>query len=141
MKEQILTLFKQFKQDHYKSSYSQRDNCGIAAIDLIEFLRENKIKATRIKGTFLCDIPVHNKKDFTMEMKKEFFKSELDFNQAEDRLKWLLNSPYSQEWCHCPHYWVEVQGIILDPSGEGQFLETGLAKDLSEKRYKKESED
>lgn len=141
MKEKVLELFKQFKRDHYKSFYSKRDNCGIAAIELIQFLQENDIKAKRIKGTFLCDIPVHNKKDFTESMKKEFFESDLNFNNPEDRLKWLLSSSYKQEWCHCPHYWVEAYGVLLDPSGEGQFIETGLAKDLSEDRYNKESED
>jgi hypothetical protein len=85
-------------------------------------------------------VPVHSKKDFTLEMKAEFKESKLDFNSKEDRLNWINNSSYKTEWLNCPHYWVEVAGHILDPSGEAQFIDSGLSKDLEIHRYKKESE-
>lgn len=127
--------FEIFMNDHYKYSYGIRDNCGIAAIDLMEFLISRGFNAERIQGNFKCDIPVHNKKDFTKEMMVEFNKTGLDFNAPKDRLEWIQSSSYFEEWLLCPHYWVEVEGEILDPSGEAQFVESGLAKDLDSKRY------
>jgi hypothetical protein len=123
--------------NHYKSSYGTRDNCGIAAIDLMLFLQDMGFKAERIQGYFLCDIPVHNKRDFTKEMKNEFMMSGLDFNSKEDRLNWIKASKYFEEWLKCPHYWVVVEGEILDPSGVAQFIDLGLAKDLNTHRYLK----
>lgn len=128
-------VFKIFMENHWSSEYCIRGNCGPAAIYLVDFFKIHKIEAERIKGHFKCDIPVHDKEDFTSEMKLEFRKSGLDFNSSEDRLNWIKESSYYQEWLLCPHYWVEVDGEIFDPSGKAQFIDTGLALNLETYRY------
>lgn len=135
MKKTSKTIFNEFMIKHYKESYGIRDNCGFAAIDLVLFFESHGIPAQRVQGYFKCDIQVHNKRDFTKEMKIEFLESGLDFNSKSDRLSWLANSKYSEEWRLCPHYWVECEGQIFDPSGEAQFIASGLASDLDENRY------
>jgi hypothetical protein len=122
-------------KDHYKPSYSIRDNCGFAATELVELFLFHNIQAVRIRGYFKCDIPVHNKKDFTPEMKKEFLQSGKDFNSRTDRLELIKNSSYHEEWLKCPHYWVEADNQVFDPSGNGQFIESGLSSDLHISRY------
>lgn len=132
---EVTEVFKEFMKERYKSSYGIRDNCGLACLDLMDYFRERGIKSDRVQGNFKCDIPVHAKKDFTETMKEEFSKTNLDFNKADDRLQFLKDSIYFEEWHLAPHYWVEVQGKIFDPSGQAQFVDSGLASDLDLSRY------
>jgi hypothetical protein len=129
-------VFQLFMTTKYQSFYGVRDNCGLAAIDLVNFFKIHGIRAERIKGHFHCDLPVHDPKDFTKAMKAEFIQSGLDFNAPTDRLTWLQSSPYGAEWLNCPHYWVEVEGEIFDPSGQAQFVYSGLAADTDTHRYR-----
>ena len=114
--------------------YSIRDNCGPAALDFLDYTKDPKLK--RVSGYFKADTVVYDKADFTKEMKKEFAESGLDFNNSTDRKKWIEQSKYAEEWKEIPHYWVkDANGKIFDPSGQLQFIKTGLAKDLNPKRY------
>ena len=119
------------------SLYSIRDNCGPAAIDFISWLKTKGINAHRVQGYFKADSVVFDKADFTKEMKAEFIKDGGNFNSSKDRKEWIDNSKYSEEWKEIPHYWVKIEGSskIFDPSGELQFIKSGLAKDLNPTRY------
>lgn len=129
--------FDLWKKTKYQKIYGIRDNCGPATYDLIFFMNDNGISAEQVQGYFKCDIPVHDKRDFTTEMKVEFKESGLDWNSSQDRLEWIKASKYYEEWLKCPHYWVEINGEIFDPSGEAQFIGSGLATDLDPSRYLK----
>ena len=114
--------------------YSVRDNCGPAALDFLDYAKDPTLK--RVSGYFRADKVVSEKADFTKEMKREFLKDGLDFNNADDRESWITKSKYSEEWKMIPHYWIKgPNGNIIDPSGQLQFINTGLAKDLNPKRY------
>lgn len=128
-------VFKSFMENNWSAEYGIRGNCGLAAIYLVDFFKAHNIESERIKGHFKCDIPVHDKEDFTAAMKFEFRQSGLDFNNPKDRLNWIKESSYFQEWLLCPHYWVEVDGEIFDPSGKAQFIDTGLSLSLDIHRY------
>jgi hypothetical protein len=117
--------------------YNKRDMCGPACLDFIDWARREKgIDLKRVRGEFIADEVVSAKADFTPEMKKEFFRSGLDWNSAEDRKAWIEQSKYAEEWKGVPHYWtVDDKGNIHDPSGYQQLIKTGLAKDLDPSRY------
>ena len=135
VEEKATLLFTTFMENHWKPSYGVRDNCGPAALDLMDFFKENGINSKRVRGEFLCDIPIHAKKDFSKEMIDEFNKSGLDFNNKIDRLNWITESTYYEEWKKCPHYWVVVESLIFDPSGDAQFVSSGLSSDTNLDRY------
>lgn len=125
------------KKSNYEY-YSIRGNCGVAAIDFIMYAEKiNGGKFKRIYGFFKCDKFLSEKSDFTKEMKSELLKSGFDINKKSDRDMFLAsNKEYSTKWKYCPHYWcVDSTGTIYDPSGMMQFVQTGLAKDLSSNRY------
>ena len=136
-----LDLISQFKQSlsiSEKRFFAKRDNCGPAAIDFIAFAKKHNVTLYRVGGYFRADTVVYDKADFTKEMKQEF---NGNFNNAKERKEWLESNPkYTEEWKLIPHYWCEdTKGKIYDPFGEEQFIKTGLAKDLNEKRYEKDS--
>ena len=117
--------------------YSIRDNCGPAALQMKDWAKQKGLDLTRFGGYFVADNVVHNKADFTKEMKREFIQQGLDFNDPQSRKEFIESNPnYSEEWKKIPHYWLQdSQGNIYDPTGYIQFIKTGLAKDINSSRY------
>ncbi len=117
--------------------YSIRDNCGPAALHMMEWAKSHGIELQRYGGYFTTDSVVSDKADFTRDMKKEFMSHGLDFNDPQARKQFIESNPkYSEEWKQIPHYWLQDStGKIYDPSGYIQFIKTGLAQDLSNERY------
>lgn len=119
-------------------SYGKRDNCGPACYDLIHHAKKKSNTELQIvKGHFEADHPVHEKADFTKEMRAEFKKTGKDFSNKQHRKEFIENHPtYSKENKMIPHYWTkDQQGNIHDPSGHNQFVKKGLSKDLDASRY------
>ncbi len=120
-----------------KKSYGTRDNCGPAAYAFIDWA-ENTMGMGNlgiVSGYFRADDVIHDKTDFTKDMKKEFKSSGLDFNNPDDRKTWILNSKYAEKYHYVPHMWVINGNEIIDPSGDAQFIKKGLASDLRPGRY------
>lgn len=117
--------------------YYKRDNCGPAALDLIEFAKKRNVQLARVRGCFTADVPVSAKADFTPEMKQQLIDSGLDFNNEADRNTFInSNQEYAEEWKNIPHFWtVDSEGAIHDPSGYYQFVRTALAADTDRWRY------
>ena len=117
--------------------YSRRDNCGPAALDMVDWARKKGIDLDRVGGYFVADQVVFDKADFTKEMKRKFLSKDLDFNDAAARKQFIESNPeYREEWKKIPHYWVvDESGNIYDPTGYIQFIKTGLSKDLDKSRY------
>ena len=117
--------------------YSIRDNCGPAALHMMDWAKEKGIELHRVNGYFVADNVVYDKADFTKEMKHEFLQQGLDFNDPKSRQEFIASNPkYSKEWKKVPHYWLQDdQGTVYDPTGYIQFIKTGLAKDLDKSRY------
>jgi hypothetical protein len=117
--------------------YSIRDNCGPAALHMMDWAKGKGIKLNRVNGYFVADNVVYDKADFTKEMKHEFLQQGLDFNDPKSRQEFIASNPkYSKEWKKVPHYWLQDdQGTVYDPTGYIQFIKTGLAKDLDKSRY------
>ena len=119
--------------------YSVRDNCGPAALDMIDWAKTQGIELHRVGGYFVADNIVYDKEDFTKEMKRDFLQQGLDFNDSQARKEFIESNPkYSEEWKKIPHYWLQdKQGNVYDPTGYIQFVKTGLSKDLDPVRYEK----
>lgn len=117
--------------------YSVRDNCGPAALHMKDWAEGQGINLQRYGGYFTADNVVYDKADFTKDMKKEFLRQGLNFNDTEARKQFIETNPkYSEEWKKIPHYWLQdSQGQVYDPTGYIQFVKTGLAKDLNSARY------
>lgn len=117
--------------------YSVRDNCGPAALHMMDWAATKGIELKRQGGYFVADEVVYDKEDFTREMKKEFAQQGLNFNDSNARKQFIESNPkYSEEWKKVPHYWLQdARGEIYDPTGYIQFIKTGLASDLSKSRY------
>lgn len=131
--------FLSSKTPKERNSYCKRDNCGPAALDFIDH-QKGKTILKRVRGTFRADNVVHNKADFTKEMKHEFEGTKQDFNNSKHRHDFIANHPkYKDEWKKVPHYWTtDDKGKIHDPSGLAQLVKTGLSKDLNKDRYEED---
>jgi len=120
--------------------YSMRDNCGIAALDMIEYAKKHDKLLTRVSGYFIADKIVSSKKDFTNEMRDELILDGVNFNDDKLRYEWIMKSKYKNTMKEIPHYWlIDKQGNIYDPSGYLQFIKRGYATDLNSWRYKQEN--
>jgi hypothetical protein len=117
--------------------YSIRDNCGPAALHMKDWAKSKGIELQRYGGYFTADDVAYDKADFTKEMKREFLRQGLDFNDPNARKQFIKSNPeYSEEWKKIPHYWLQDKlGSVYDPTGYIQFIKTGLAKDLNSSRY------
>ena len=117
--------------------YSIRDNCGPAALHMKDWAAAKGPELQRYGGYFVADKVVYDKDDFTKEMKRDFLRHGLDFNDPAARKQFIESNPeYSDEWKKIPHYWLQDQnGNVYDPTGPIQFIKTGLAKDLAKTRY------
>ena len=130
-----------FGQEMYRY-YCRRDGCGPAALDITYFAKNKygiELKSpfpNKTQGYFRADKVASNKKDFTPEMKIEFFEDGGNWDNAKERRVWIENSKYSEAWKYIPHYWlVDKKGNIYDPVGQEQFVDKKLAKDLDKSRY------
>lgn len=151
LKENHQSFIKKLIDDFLESNkkdigfYSIRDNCGPACLDMWAWVNKNNktlpnkspIVLKRVKGFFKADVVVSDKEDFTYEMKQEFKLTNKDFNKDSDRKSFIESNPkYKEEWKLIPHYWlVDQNNEIYDPTGNLQFIKTGLSKDLNKKRY------
>lgn len=117
--------------------YSIRDNCGPAALHMMDWAKKKGLELKRFGGYFKADTVVSAKADFTPAMRRELINAGLDFNDPIQRKQFLESNPeYSEEWKNIPHYWLQdSQGNVFDPTGYIQFIKTGLAGDLSPTRY------
>ena len=138
--ENLVSEFLKDISSRMRKYYSVRDNCGPAALDMIDWARKKGIELDRVGGYFIADQVVFDKSDFTKEMKREFLKQGLDFNDPQQRKSFIESDPkYSEEWKNIPHYWLQdQQGKIYDPTGYIQFITTGLSTDLNSSRYIKQ---
>lgn len=53
----------------------------------------------------------------------------------KERISYAVTHDLLNELSMVPHYWNEYNRRIIDFSGKAQFLDTGLANDLSRNRY------
>ena len=139
--ENIVSKFLQNITSREKRSYNIRDNCGPAALHMMDWAKSLGINLDRVGGYFVADQVVSDKAEFTKEMKREFLKQGLDFNDPKQRKSFIeSDSKYSEEWKNIPHYWLQdQQGNVYDPTGYAQFIATGLANDLDSSRYIKQA--
>lgn len=124
-------------QNEEKAFLSTRDNCGYAALLFIDFVKETTGQEfMRIRGEFIVDVVLHDKDDFTKEMKNQLKKDGFNFHNTNDRKQWIENSEHKDEWQKCPHYWVvDEKGNIFDPIAKSMFVTTGLAVNVNKERY------
>lgn len=118
-----------------RRSMLRRDNCGETACKLMWFLQSRGIDAERVQGEFLTDYPVYEFWDFTDQQRMEMRDHGLNPRRADDRYAYMTKMSLNSEHCRIPHYWLLVEGEIVDPSGNAQFLRTGLSSDLNPSRY------
>ena len=144
-----IKLFKDFNQDLVKEflesiseakriKYSKRDNCGPAVIDFLDWIKyDKKLNGfKKIKGVFNTDVPASEKLDFSREVRNIFNKTDLDFDNPNDRELFIQSLPDVNRYKRVLHYWaISNDSKIYDPSGNNQFIKTGLSKDLSPSRY------
>lgn len=114
-----------------------RDNCSVVTVAFITWLKRNKnITAKKVDGLFYADKNVHTKKDFTPDELQKIKKLGYDISSSDKLKKFLDDHTYFKEMLrYIPHTWCEIDGEILDISGELQFIDTNLSADCNPHRY------
>ena len=136
-----LDLLKEFWNTHEDrlDVYFERGGCGIAAKDLSEFLYSKRINNEIVKtgfidkngamkqGWFQIDEPEYNYDALTQSDISKMKGMRLNPKSKLDIKTYAEKSGLVEDFKLIPHSWVEVNGIILDPSGfylegeSGQF--------------------
>jgi hypothetical protein len=118
-----------------KREMCRRDNCGPTACEFLWFLNNLGIDGDRIRGEFRSDRPVSSFNDFTPQQRLDMHAEGLNPRVAADRAAYLVSKGLEDEHRWIPHYWIVVDGVIVDPVGEVQFVRSGLAADIAAERY------
>ena len=113
----------------------KRGNCGLTAANLVVYLQKRGIDSRRQEGSFKVDTPSYIKNDFAYEELMDAKKKGYNMNEREDRIKYAKDVDLIDELKLIPHYWVEIDDEIVDPTGYAQFVKTKLSKDLDKLRY------
>jgi hypothetical protein len=148
----LLIDFWKSNEDKVKY-YCMRDNCGIASVDLLEWLEEKGIGTAeripsgyiknrkKIGGFIQVDKISYSKDDFTKEELQDMKGKGYNPIKLEDRKRYARDTGIEEELQFIPHSWVEYKGKILDPSGflpdgSGQFDKMVTNKENIQERYK-----
>jgi hypothetical protein len=148
-------LLREFWQKHneHLTRYFDRGGCGIASKDLSEFLYSKKINNEIIitgyidkhrlkqQGWFKIDNPEYKFESLTPNDIRKMYDSQLNPKEPSDIQKYAEDNNLIEEFKLIPHSWVEVRGVILDPSGfyidgkSGQFDKLVQNKEMISKKY------
>jgi hypothetical protein len=149
-------LLEEFWDTHesYLEIYFERGGCGIAAKDLSDFLYGKKINNEIIKtgfidregakqlGWFEIDNPEYTYDSLTKADIQKMKESNMDPRKSSDIESYAKENDLVDDFKLIPHSWVEVNGVILDPSGfyrdgkSGQFDNLLNNKQILANRYK-----
>ena len=97
----------------------KRDNCGPIAWDLIDFLKSHGYENAKIvKGTFEIDLLDYLDVDDFSKIELNEIKSQYGDLTLDSMKKWIINTSNLDldSFYRIPHYWVEIDGLELDPS-------------------------
>lgn len=133
----IQNLIEKFKNEHPEEiDYGAiRGNCGVVASAFVSFCQKYGKKVYRVFGEFVLDNPQTDIRAFNNYELTEIEDEGLDPYSEGDRLIYIEEHNLENDFAKVPHYWNLFQNKIIDLSGEAQFVDTGLASDLSADRY------
>jgi len=130
----------------FAGSYSEdikkgckRNFCVLPAMKLTNYLKSKGFpKAKIIKGTFTVDDPRPlSVSDFTDEERVLAKKQGFYLADQESAWKFVEQNNLINELKNIPHYWTQIDKLIIDFTGEEQFVKSGMANDNNIQRYKK----
>ena len=128
------TILVGFDRKYTGYDINKRNNCGPVANDLVTFLSKKGIKAKRVSGDFVVDVPDIGKLSFTKDEKNEIIAKGYDFESDADRKKYAEEKNLIDELKKIPHYWTVTEtGDIIDPTTR-QFKKF-LTKPISKSNY------
>lgn len=113
----------------------KRDNCGVVSVEFADFAKRRGFKALTIEGEFRVDNPTFDKIDFLDKEIDQMERAGYDSDSEEDRIAFAEKYNLMDQLKLVPHFWNEVDGKLIDLSGQFQFVNTGMASDLSKDRY------
>jgi hypothetical protein len=122
-RSEIEILYEQYCEEN-KETCSTRDCCGQCAYELVQLFEVNGIEAFRVQGQFKLDNPVQlplDLNDLFKEEKKKFVEKHKGILHNKDELSQAIfdfatEEGFINELYFMPHYWVEVEDTIFDPS-------------------------
>lgn len=133
----IANVIAQFKQEHAEDIElgCERDYCSEPVALLTWFAAKHGLKVEKVYGAFKVDKLLFDKADFhdaeLAQMKAERFNP----NKKTDRIKFAQKHNMIDSLKLIPHYWNEYNGKIIDLTAQAQFVDSGLAADISNSRY------
>jgi hypothetical protein len=134
LEQELLPLFKASYKDI--KSLHKRDKCEQSCKAFMEWANSQGLTdVAMIKGIFVADRASTTKSDFSKFVLQEMRADDVDINNANERLLYARQHDMLDELKQITHYWCEVNGKLIDVSGQEQFLETGLAVNLNRDRY------
>lgn len=135
--ELVHSFVEQYQEDIKKGC--ERNFCVLPAIKLTDFLKKNGFtKAKKVRGIFRVDNPLPlSVNDFTEEERTLAKKQGYFLADKKSAEEFAVKNNLMDELKNIPHYWTQIDKLIIDFTGDGQFVKTGMAGDSNISRYKR----
>lgn len=117
----------------------ERNFCVLPAMKLTRYLKSKGFpKAKTIKGTFIVDDPRPlSISDFTDEERALAKQQGFYLGDKDNAWQFAVKNNLVDELKNIPHYWTQIGDLIIDFTGETQFVKSGMVQSLNLSRYKK----
>jgi len=138
--KKIDTLIRNFQKRYPQiiASGCYRNYCELPAEEFQIFGKRHGFDIEKVYGDFIVDNPEFAQADFTDIELSNMKISGLNPKSKKDRIRFAEKNNLIDQLKKVPHFWNEYQGKIIDFTGHSQFVETGLAADTNDNRYKKD---
>lgn len=117
----------------------ERHFCVLPAMKLTKYLKSKGFpKSKTVKGTFTVDDPRPlTVSDFTDEERALAKQQGFYLGDKDNAWRFAVKNNLVDELKNIPHYWTQIGDLIIDFTGEEQFVKTGMAKSFDISKYKK----
>lgn len=141
--KEVISLLNKFMVTHKDDIKKgcKRNYCVLPAAKLRDFLKFNGFpKARMVAGIFAVDDPRPLSPDDFTDEEKELARSQGAYlNNPERAWEFAEKNNLTDELKLVPHYWTQIDDLIIDFTGYEQFVKSGMAADNNIKRYKRKN--
>ena len=143
VKAKFMPIVKKFMRENAVavSSSKFRNYCQEPVRCFYDYMKENHSDMfsdlQKVYGAFRLDNSSNSMADFSAEEIIEMRKMGMDPTNPTSRRRYAEEVNILDELKHVPHFWIELDGTIIDFSGWHQFVQSKLASEIDESRFVK----
>lgn len=141
IKAKFMPIVKKFMRENSVAVASSKytNYCQEPVRCFYDYMKENHkdrfSDISKIYGAFRLDTSLNAISDFSSEEITEMRKMGIDPTNPTSRRRYAEEANILDELKHVPHFWIELDGTIIDFSGWYQFVQSKLASEIDASRF------